>query len=150
MLSAMTQMADSGRARPSFASGGRRAELRRAALFLAVGGLGLAADAAIFSALQGLDASRPAARAASLACATIVTFALNRRYTFAATARRGGGDLARYAAVTLLAQGFSYALFLALSAAAPALPALAALVAAAAAATLLSFTGQRFFTFRGA
>ena len=148
MLSGMTQMADSGRARPSFASGGRRAELHRAALFLAVGGLGLAADAAIFSALQGLDASRPVARAASLACATLVTFALNRRYTFAATARRG--DLARYAAVTLLAQGFSYALFLALSAAAPALPALAALVAAAAAATLLSFTGQRFFTFRGA
>ena len=73
MLSAMTQMADSGRARPSFASGGRRAELRRAALFLAVGGPGLAAHAAIFSALHGLDASRPAARAASLPCATIDT-----------------------------------------------------------------------------
>ena len=35
-----------------------------------------------------------------------------------------GGDLARYVGVTLVAQGFSYGLFLALSAAAPALPAL--------------------------
>lgn len=143
-------MADSGRARPTFASAGRRAELRRVAMFLAVGSLGLATDAALFSALEAAQASRPVARAASLALATLVTFGLNRRFTFMASGRPGGGDLARYAAVTGLAQGFSYGLFLALSAAAPALPALSALVAAAAAATLLSFAGQRLFTFRGA
>lgn len=148
MLSRMTEMADSGRARPILASGGPGAELRRVALFLAVGGLGLAVDAALLSLLQALDVSRPAARAASLGCATLVTFGLNRRVTFAAAGRRGG-ELARYACVTLVAQGFSYGSFLALSAAAPALPTLSALLAAAAAAALLSFAGQRLFTFRG-
>ena len=149
MVAPMTEMADSGRARPILASDGRQAELRRVALFLAVGGLGLAVDAALFSLLQASGGPRPVARAASLGCATLVTFGLNRRFTFAARGRRGG-DLARYAAVTSLAQGFSYGLFLALSAAAPALPALSALLAAAAAATVLSFAGQRLFTFRGA
>lgn len=146
----MSGLADTARAGPSFASAGPRAEARRGLLFLAVGSLGLAADATVLSLLQALGAGRPAARAASLVVATLLTFALNRSLTFAGRVRHRRSALARYAAVTLIAQGSSYALFLALSAALPGLPALAALLVSAAAATALSFTGQRLFTFPGA
>ena len=61
----MSEILDSARAGPSFASAGLRAEARRGLLFLAVGSLGLAADATVLSLLQALGAGRPAARAAS-------------------------------------------------------------------------------------
>ena len=144
----MTNFANSGRPAPTILDAGG-AELRRFALFLCVGFAGLAVDAALFATLHGTGLSPAVSRAASLALATLVTFALNRRFTFAASGRRARRDLARYVGVTLVAQGFSYGLFLGLLAMIPALPPLIALVAGAAAATLLSFGGQRFFTFRG-
>ncbi len=110
--------------------------------------LGLASDATVFSALHGAGLSLALARAVSLACATGVTWRLNRFFTFAASGRRLPAAMARYGLVTLAAQGFSYAFFLAVSQAEPRLPSLAVLVTGAALATALSFTGQRFFTFR--
>lgn len=128
----------------------RNAEARRLALFLGVGLVGLGIDVAVFSGLHGAGLSRATARAVSLVCATGATWSLNRSFTFAASGRRAHDEVIRYVAVTLGAQGVSYGLFLGLSAEAPALPATAALLAGAACATLLSFTGQRLFTFRGA
>lgn len=146
----MTDFADSGRAAPTSFRTGHGAEARRIALFVVVGLLGLAVDAGVFTGLFDAGVSRAAARALSLAAATLLTYALNRGITFAraAAGRRARSEFARYVLVTLVSQGTSYGLFLVLSVVLPALPALAALMAGAAAATVLSFTGQRLFTFR--
>ncbi len=123
-------------------------EARRIGAFLCVGLLGLAADTAVFMVLHGAGLSLALARAASLGCATGVTWRLNRLFTFAPTGRRRSREIARYGLVTLGAQGSSYAFFLTVSHGAPLLPAVAVLVTGAALAAGLSFTGQRLFTFR--
>lgn len=120
-----------------------------AARFLAVGGAGLAVDASLFAAASGAGAADWSARAVSLGLATVVTWRLNRRFTFGASRGSAAAEGARYALVAAGAQGFNYALFLGLRAGAPWLPALGALVASAAAAAAFSFCGQRFFTFTG-
>ena len=61
----------------------------------------------------------------------------------------GRHDLVRYIGVTVVAQGFSYGLFLGLLAASPTLPPLVALGRRGGTRRLLSFAGQRLFTFRG-
>ena len=120
----------------------------RLARFLLVGSMGLATDAATFSALSAPGSPDWVARAGSLALATLVTWRLNRRFTFARTGRRPLGEAARYAAVACGAQGFNYGLFLALRAAAPALPPLLALLVSAVAAAGFSFAGQSLVAFR--
>jgi putative flippase GtrA len=124
-------------------------ELARGPLarFLAVGLAGLACDALVFSVFHWAGLSRAAARAISLCTATSATWTLNRRFTFPATGRGRRAELARYAAVTLAAQGFSYGVFLTISAALPHVPALIALVTGAVLATGFSFAGQALFTF---
>lgn len=144
----MTDFANSGRPAPTiFEAGG--AELRRFSLYLGVGSAGLCFDATLFAVLHGAGLSPAAARAVSLALATLVTFALNRRFTFVSSGRQARRDLARYVGVTLVAQAVSYGTFLGLVAMAPALPPLVAIVAGAGPVALLSFAGQRLFTFRG-
>lgn len=123
-------------------------EVRRLGGFLSVGMLGLVVDAAVFTALHGAGLSLALARAASLVCATGVTWQINRLFTFPRTGRRRSREIARYGLVTLGAQGASYVFFLTVSHAAPRLPAVMVLVAGAVLAAGLSFAGQRLFTFR--
>jgi putative flippase GtrA len=115
--------------------------------FAIVGTLGLGVDAGLFAAFTGHGLGEFGARAASLAAATLVTWHLNRRFTFEASGREGAAELARYALVALSAQGLNYLTFVALRSAVPALPAMAALFCGAGLAALFSFTGQRLFTF---
>jgi putative flippase GtrA len=135
---------------PTIAAFREGPEVRRLGGFLSVGLLGLGVDAAVFTALQGAGLWLALARAASLVCATGVTWQLNRLFTFPRTGRRRSREIARYALVTLGVQGASYATFLILSQLAPQLPAIMVLVTGAALAAGLSFTGQRLFTFRAA
>ncbi len=116
--------------------------------FVVVGLIGLATHTTLFSLLfHQAGLARSAAWLAALAVATGVTWTLNRRFTFAATGRRSPGEIARYAAVTLVAQGVSFAVFTMVGRLAPQLPAQLALITGAVVATALSYTGQRFFTF---
>lgn len=115
--------------------------------FAAVGSVGLAVDASAFRALTVLAFSDAAARALSLACATFVTWRLNRAVTFRPSGRAQAVESSRYGAVALAAQGFNYALFLSLRLCFPHLHDLVALVLSAGAAACFSFTGHRFFTF---
>lgn len=115
--------------------------------FLLVGCVGLATDAAGYSVLAASGASDGPARALSLAVATLVTWRLNRRFTFAASGRRSLGEGARYAGVALCSQGFNWGLFLGIRATVPALPPLAALALSAASAAAFSFAGQTLVTF---
>ncbi len=115
--------------------------------FLAVGCAGLAVDMTVFNGLAGLGLPFAAARALSLAAATGVTWRLNRRFTFGPSARTAPVEAGRYALVALLAQGFNWALFLALCAALPGVSPTLLIGVSAACATVFSFTGQRLFTF---
>jgi len=115
--------------------------------FLAVGCAGLATDSAVFMLLDTMDAERAVGRAVSLAVATCVTWAINRRLTFARTGRRPTLELGRYTLVALIAQGFNYGLFLALGVALPAVHPLLLILFCAACASGLSYGGQRLFTF---
>ncbi|MDB5511696.1 MAG: GtrA family protein [Enterovirga sp.] len=125
--------------------------LRRAARslprFLAVGLAGLATDAALFALASRLGLPDAAARALSLGLATLVTWRLNRRFSFRPSGRAARTEAARYAAVALCAQGFNYGLFLLLRAGLPQVWPLLALGFSAGCAAAGSFLGQFIVTF---
>jgi putative flippase GtrA len=114
-----------------------------------VGTAGLCFDASLFMLLAGHSLPEPFARAIALTAATVLTWRLNRRFTFGESARRDAFEGGCYGMVALCAQGLNFIAFLALRAALPDTPALVSLFAAAACAALFSYTGQRFVTFRG-
>jgi putative flippase GtrA len=117
--------------------------------FLMVGCAGLILDAGLFSALAHQGLAEPLARAASLGAATLLTWRLNRRFTFGNSRRLQPFEGGWYVMVAAGAQGLSYLIFLTLRGLIPDLPALAALLIGAIAATAFSYSGQRFVTFRG-
>ena len=90
------------------------------------------------------------ARAGSLAVATLVTWGLNRLFTFAPSGRGPLHELLRYVAVALVAQGFNYGLFLILVRLDAGAHPLLCLVFSAIATAALSFTGQSLIAFRRA
>ena len=116
--------------------------------FLAVGCLGLTADALVFSACSAAGAPDALARILSLSCATLLTWRLNRRFTFRSSGRRAHAEAARYVGVALCAVAFNLTVFLTIRSLAPVLPALAALFASAVFAAGFSFAGQSLVTFR--
>ena len=115
--------------------------------FVTVGGLGLLTDLSIFTivAAQGLDPLL--ARLISLACATCVTWRLNRALTFDRSGRRQGDEALRYALVTATAQGVSYAIFAGLVLTVLRWLPQAALLIGAAAGAIVSYNGHRLFSF---
>ena len=119
----------------------------RVVRFLLVGLAGLAVDAGLFQWLYGSGAIAPVARAVSLALATLVTWALNRTFTFAPSGRRPMHEALRYACVALVAQGFNYSMFLFLLHVTGASHPLRTLVATAVMTAVFSFTGQSLFAF---
>jgi putative flippase GtrA len=123
------------------------AEGLRGARFLGVGCAGLATDSAIFTLLHGQGQGKAVARAVSLMIATLVTWGLNRAFTFRASGRTAGQELGRYGLVALGAQGFNYLLFLTLCAVSPGTAPIIMLLISAVCATAFSYSGQRFFTF---
>lgn len=116
--------------------------------FLAVGCVGLTVDATVFSAFSAAGSPDALARVASLAGATVLTWRLNRRFTFGSSGRAAHAEATRYVCVALGAQGFNLALFLTLRSLAPALPPLLALLTSAVFAAGASFAGQSIVTFR--
>src|SRR5882757_3355329 len=88
--------------------------LPRPLRFLGVGGLGLATDFCIFTILNGYQPRPLIMRLVSLAVATLVTWRLNRALTFDRSGRNQHDEAMRYAAVTAISQGTSYAVFAAL------------------------------------
>jgi putative flippase GtrA len=123
------------------------ARVPRPLRFVLVGVVGLLVDLAVFTATARLGLHPLLARLVSLSIATVVTWRLNRFFTFARSGRDQGEEAMRYATVVIAAQATSYAVFtvLVLSAAAR-LPQIAVLVGAAAGA-LISYNGHRLFAF---
>lgn len=117
------------------------------ARFLAVGVVGLTVDVATFKLIVEASGAEWLARLASLTVATVTTFSLNRRFTFAASTRTKAADATRYAGVALAGQGLNYGQFLAIRALLPSLPPIVALLISAATTAVATYGGQRFFTF---
>ena len=115
--------------------------------FLMVGMAGLVTDLALFSLLERFGLSILLARGISIPVATVVTWTLNRRHTFAASGRKTHDEVIRYVLVTAVAQSVNYVVMALTAKSAPALPHLAAAFIGSVIATLFSYTGQRFFTF---
>src|SRR5262249_36852595 len=83
----------------------------------------------------------------ALLSATILTWRLNRAFTFDRTERSQREEAMRYALVTAIAQGTSYAVFAVLVLTVLARLPQAAIVAAAAVGALIPYNGHRLFAF---
>ncbi|NVO14540.1 MAG: GtrA family protein [Rhodoplanes sp.] len=123
------------------------ARLPRPMRFLGVGAVGLLTDLSVFTAIpQHLDHPL-VVRLVSLAVATLVTWRLNRALTFDRSGRRQHAEAVRYAVVTAVAQGTSYAVFAALVLTVLGFLPQAATVIGAAIAALVSYNGHRLYAF---
>ncbi len=122
--------------------------LPRPLRFLGVGGLGLIADLAIFTALTIHGLHPLLARLVSLALATLVTWRLNRAVTFDRTGRSASDEAMRYAAVAASAQAGSYAVFAILVMTVLATRPQLALLCGAVSGAFISYNGQALFAFR--
>jgi len=121
--------------------------LPRPLRFLAVGGIGLTTDICVFTILIGHSPRPLWMRLFSLAAATLVTWRLNRALTFDESGRRQHDEAMRYAAVTAVSQGTSYAVFAALVLTVCAALPQAALVAGAVAGAIVGYNGHRLYAF---
>lgn len=119
----------------------------RALRFLGVGGIGLLTDLGVLTLVMAFGPHPLAARIVSLAVATLVTWRLNRAFTFERSGRGQHVEAMRYAIVTLLAQGTSYAIFAALVLTRLRELPQAALIVGAAIAAIVSYNGHRLFAF---
>ncbi len=115
--------------------------------FLSVGMVGLATHTAVFTLMLHLGLAKSQAWLIGLAAGTSVTWQLNRRLTFTSSGRPRKSEVLRYAFVTVVAQGVSFAVFKSVCAFDARVPPALALIAGAMVATAFSYSGQRFFTF---
>src|SRR5262249_45434209 len=114
---------------------------------LAVGGVGLVADIVLFTLGLWAGMHPLLAQLVALAAATVLTWRLNRTFTFDASGRTQSEEAVRYAIVTVAAQRTSYLVLSALAMTVrPRLPQ-AAIVAGAAIGALVSYNGHRLFAF---
>jgi len=121
--------------------------LPRPLRFLAVGAIGLTVDLCVFTLLFGYAPRPLLVRLFSLAAATLVTWRLNRALTFDKSGRRQHDEALRYASVTVVAQGASYAVFAALVLTVLGSLPQAAIVLGAASGALVAYNGHRLFAF---
>jgi putative flippase GtrA len=121
--------------------------LRRPLRFLAVGSLGLAANIVLFSIAWVLGVPSLTAGLLALVAATVLTWRLNRAFTFDRTGRSQREEAMRYALVTTVAQGTCYVIFAVLVLTVLARLPQAAIVAGAAVGALISDKGHRLFAF---
>jgi putative flippase GtrA len=115
--------------------------------FLGVGAIGLTVDLCVFTLLIGYQPRPLLMRLFSLAAATFVTWRLNRALTFEKSGRHQHDEALRYATVTVVAQGTSYAVFAALVLTALAAIPQAAVLAGAVVGAFVSYNGHRLFAF---
>jgi putative flippase GtrA len=121
--------------------------LPRSLRFLLVGSVGLVADIALFTLMLVLGLHPLLAGLVALVAATVLTWRLNRIFTFKRTGRGQRDEAMRYAAVTVAAQSTSYIVFAILASTVFAgVPQVAILVGAGVGA-VVSYNGHRLFAF---
>jgi putative flippase GtrA len=115
--------------------------------FVAVGSLGLATNIAVFTIVWMLGVPSLTAGLLALVTAKILTWRLKSAFTFDRTGRPQREEAMRYAVVTAVAQGTSYAVFVVLALTVLVRLPQAAIVAGAAVGALISYNGHRLFAF---
>jgi putative flippase GtrA len=115
--------------------------------FLGVGAIGLTTDILIFTILISYSPRPLLMRLFSLAIATLVTWRLNRALTFDRSGRRQGEEAMRYAMVTAVSQGTSYAVFAAFVLTVFAWLPQAAVLLGAMVGAVVGYNGHRLFAF---
>lgn len=115
--------------------------------FLLVGGTGFLADAGVLTLLLAAfpELDPFGARLISISLAMLLTWGLNRSFSFRPSSRGLAAEGARYGSVSIAASLLNYAAYSA--ALLPSLPPLLALAAGSAAAISFSFTGYSRLVF---
>ena len=108
---------------------------------------GVIGDGWLFHMIWTMNAQHSFAWLISLTIATAVTWTLNRKFTFVSTGRSLHNEAFRYALVTIVSQTVAFLVFHGLVELAKWLPPQVDLLVGAAAATVISYAGQRLFTF---
>ena len=122
--------------------------MSRATAFLVVGAVGFVVDAGMLALLLAATPLGPLpARILSIAVALVVTWLLNRTFTFGPSARSVTVEGTRYGGVGRATSLIIYLVYSGLLLAAPAMPPLVALACASAAATIFSFLGYSRLVF---
>jgi len=121
--------------------------LPRPIRFIMVGCTGLVIDLALFTAIVAVAHHPLVVRLVTLTIATLVTWRLNRAITFTRSNRPQHDEAVRYAVVTALAQGASYAVFAALVLTVLAWLPQAALMGGAVVGAFVSYNGHRLLSF---
>jgi len=125
----------------------RAKRLPRPLRFLSVGTLGLATNIVVFTVALNQGLHPLVAGLFGLAAATLLTWRLNRAFTFDRSGRHQGQEAMRYAAVTAVAQGTNYAVFAVLALTFFAWLPQAAIIIGAAVGAVISYNGHRLFAF---
>jgi putative flippase GtrA len=123
------------------------AVIPRPARFFGVGTVGLLTDLSIFTIIARHGFDPLLVRLLSLSCATVVTWRLNRAFTFDRSGRHQGHEAMRYAIVTTTAQGTSYVVFAILVLTVLGGLSQVALLIGAAVGAIISYNGHRLFAF---
>jgi putative flippase GtrA len=108
---------------------------------------GVIGDGWLFHMISAMNTQHSFAWLISLTIATAVTWTLNRKFTFVSTGRKLHHEAFRYAVVTIVSQTVAFLVFHGLVELAKWLPPQVDLLVGAAAATVISYAGQRLFTF---
>ncbi len=117
--------------------------------FLLAGVTALAVDAGLLQLLtQALGISPFVARPFGIACAMTVSWAINRRVTFAVAAKPSLAEFGKFAAASFAGQVINYLVFAAILLAYPAAHPTLAIVIASVVAMFVSYAGFRFGAFR--
>jgi putative flippase GtrA len=125
----------------------RPASLHPVIRFGLVGVTGLASDMGVFTLLHQFGANPLIIRIISLGFATLVTWLLNRQFTFEKQKRAVGHEAARYIGVTVFAQGVSYLTFAGLITLFSGFIPQAAMLIGAIIGAAFSFQGHKFVSF---
>ncbi len=116
--------------------------------FVVVGGTGFAVDAILLKTIMVAGLAGPlAARIFSLALAGLLTWQLNRNFTFAPSGDSQLSEAARYGSVVVAASLVNYTIYAGLMLAVPALEPLVALVVSSVSAMGFSYIGYERFVF---
>ena len=124
-----------------------RLPIKKLSRFAAIGLMGFVVDVGVAITLIGLGLSPFAARIISIGGAMLVTWRLNRAFTFGASETSQAAEGMRYAIVAVFVASFNYAVYAGLVAMAPQLPIGLAIAVSTAASMSLSFIGYGRFAF---
>lgn len=126
--------------------GGKR--LRKLACFVVAGASGFAADAGLLHLLITYSEIGPyLARLFSMAIAMMVTWQINRNFTFEGSGRTAVDEGVRYTFIGILGALLNYAVYATLIFSIPLMQPVAAVVAASLAAMIFSYFGYSRFVF---